>query len=589
MRIFFKAIIFSLFFITYLIFGTSCSFAQNYYVSNSGSDKNLGTSPDLPWESIAKVNSFNFAPGDVVHFKCGDTWREQLVPVGGSPQGAVKYTSYGIGEKPLLLGSVSKNNLADWENEGGNIWSIATPDNKVVSQKSISIYDTTFWAKEKNSAYMSIIPNGSGGECLKLYCNYPLSSIYDTQLMTEGLNVRNGKSYVFSFRAKSTVDFAIPSVRIIKSTSPWTDLFSFHSGLSQVVTSDWATYRCFYVANYNDDNAMANIFLGVNFPPGATLYIDSIEFYEVENPDIYHDVGNVILDHGTACGTKVFSTADLKKQNDFFYDSQNRTLKMYSLCNPAEIYSSIEFALDKHIIDINNKSYITIDNLALKYGSSCGIFAINTHHIEIFDCDISYIGGSVLEWKNGRAERYGNGVNFINNTHDNIVEGCSIWEIYDAALTNQGSGDGVRQYNIIYKNNNIWNAEWSYEYWNDSINGLTSDIYFDNNICQYAGYGWGHSQRPNPSGMHICFPDNAAQTSRVYITNNVFKYSTTCHLYVSKRWEGKENLMLENNKYIQYRDGIVVTWGISEVYYVYNFGKYKEKTGKDSVSVSLYQ
>lgn len=584
-----KYVILSLTFILFLLSGPNCSYAQNYYVSNYGSDKNSGTSPDSPWESIAKVNNFSFAPGDVVHFRCGDTWREQLVPVSGSPQGVVKYTSYGTGEKPLLLGSVSKSDPSDWKNEGDNIWSIASPGNRVISQKSISIYDTTFWAKEKNSAYMSIVPNGSGGECLKLYCNYPLSSIYDTQLMTEGLNVRNGKSYVLSFRAKSTVDFVIPSVKIIKRTSPWTDLFSFHSEWSQVVTSEWAAYRCFYVANYNDDNAMANIFLGVNFPPGATLYIDSIEFSEVENPYIYYDVGNVIFDYGTSCGTKVFSAADLRKQNDFFYDSQNKTLKMYSLYNPAEFYSSIELALDKHIIDINNKSYITIDNLALKNSGACGIFAINTHHIDVFNCDISYIGGSVLEWKNGTPERYGNGINFINDNHDIVVDGCSIWEIYDAALTNQGSGDDIRQYNIIYKNNSIWNAEWSYEYWNDSKNGLTSDIYFDNNICQYAGYGWGHSQRPNPSGMHICFPDNLADTSRVYITNNVFKYSTTCHLYVSKKWEGKENLVLENNKYIQNRDGIVVSWGTSEVYYVYDFGRYKESTGKDSISVSVYR
>ena len=46
-----------------------------YYVSNSGNDGNAGTSPTAAWKSLAKVNRFSFAPGDVVLFERGGVWR----------------------------------------------------------------------------------------------------------------------------------------------------------------------------------------------------------------------------------------------------------------------------------------------------------------------------------------------------------------------------------------------------------------------------------------------------------------------------------------------------------------------------------
>ena len=51
-----------------------------YYVSNSGSDSNLGTSPSSPWKTLSKVQSFqsNLQPGDAVLLQRGGVWYEQL-------------------------------------------------------------------------------------------------------------------------------------------------------------------------------------------------------------------------------------------------------------------------------------------------------------------------------------------------------------------------------------------------------------------------------------------------------------------------------------------------------------------------------
>jgi hypothetical protein len=64
--------------------------AATYYVSNSGSDSNAGTSSSSPWKTIAKVNSASEASGSSVLFLDTGTWHEQLTAKAG-----VTYGSYG--------------------------------------------------------------------------------------------------------------------------------------------------------------------------------------------------------------------------------------------------------------------------------------------------------------------------------------------------------------------------------------------------------------------------------------------------------------------------------------------------------------
>jgi len=82
--------------------------AADYYVSSSDanrSDSGLG-SQSQPWATVAKVNASVFAPGDTIHFKCGDQWRESLTtPSAGNATGRITFTAYGSGAKPVLSGA----------------------------------------------------------------------------------------------------------------------------------------------------------------------------------------------------------------------------------------------------------------------------------------------------------------------------------------------------------------------------------------------------------------------------------------------------------------------------------------------------
>jgi hypothetical protein len=76
--------------------------AGHYYVSNQGSDYGDGSEND-PWQTIYRVNqksdSGYFHSGDIISFRCGDTFSGfTLKP----KQSGLTFNSYGTGNKPTI-------------------------------------------------------------------------------------------------------------------------------------------------------------------------------------------------------------------------------------------------------------------------------------------------------------------------------------------------------------------------------------------------------------------------------------------------------------------------------------------------------
>jgi len=105
------------------------AYAADYYVSNSGNDDNNGLSTSNPWQTIDKVNSMSFSPGDTIHFRAGDEWREQLtMPSSGSAGNQITFTRYGSGDNPMIRSS-ELITAGDWVHENppsGHIYSYDT-------------------------------------------------------------------------------------------------------------------------------------------------------------------------------------------------------------------------------------------------------------------------------------------------------------------------------------------------------------------------------------------------------------------------------------------------------------------------------
>jgi hypothetical protein len=82
----------------------STALATTYYVSPSGNDNNSGTSPSTAWQTIAKVNSVNFANGDSVLFEGGQTFSGSIyidVNDGGTASNPLTVGSYGTGRATI--------------------------------------------------------------------------------------------------------------------------------------------------------------------------------------------------------------------------------------------------------------------------------------------------------------------------------------------------------------------------------------------------------------------------------------------------------------------------------------------------------
>jgi hypothetical protein len=67
-----------------------------YFDSEMGNDFNAGTSIDDAWQSLVKINSTTFVPGDSILFKAGGIWKGMLWPKGsGSEEHQITISYYG--------------------------------------------------------------------------------------------------------------------------------------------------------------------------------------------------------------------------------------------------------------------------------------------------------------------------------------------------------------------------------------------------------------------------------------------------------------------------------------------------------------
>ena len=78
--------------------------ATDYYLSPSGSDSNPGTSPEQAWETIDKVNTSTFAPGDSISFEGGQSFTGTIyldASDAGTAASPVVISSYGTGRATI--------------------------------------------------------------------------------------------------------------------------------------------------------------------------------------------------------------------------------------------------------------------------------------------------------------------------------------------------------------------------------------------------------------------------------------------------------------------------------------------------------
>jgi hypothetical protein len=556
---------------------------RTFYVdSTGGNDDADGLDPDQAWQSLDRVNAADLKPGDSVRFKRGEMWRGSLVPVSGAEDAPVTYTSYGDGPKPLLLGSLPRHRPEDWLRIDENIWATLPMEYSV--GKRVFDFLNGQWShhQEEGASVRRTQEETPQGTLVRLACTTSGSASNHVQLWGPALAVEKGTQLQLTFRARSSKPFALPPMSIRKSGSPWTP-YASATMVACEIGPEWNVYQVIFSVTESAEAGKLHLSLGGFLPAEAVFEFQpqslNLVTANISDP-LTVDVGNIIFDHGKNCGWKKWSKEDLQKPYEYFYDGSSRRVYLNCPANPATLHDSIEFAMKGHVVNQGGAHHVVYDGLAVMYGASHGFGGGGTHHLVICNCDLGYIGGAHQTTKpNGTPVRFGNAIEFWGAAHDHLVENCRIWEVYDAALTNQGRGPSSKQVNITYRNNFIRNSEYSFEYWNNPETALTKNIRFLNNTCIDAGVVWSHAQRPDQNGSHLMFYSNTAETSGIEIKYNVFYNHTEWGSRYSSGWK----ILPDMDHNLWYSDqGVMAYWFREKLG---SFTDYQKKTGLDEHSL----
>ncbi len=514
---------------TSIVIIRDASIGNYYYVSSStGNDNNAGTH-DLPWASLTKVNAASLVPKDRVLFKKGDSWIGQLIPKSGSGLGDIIYSSYGTGNKPLITQSVSLNSTSNWVNVSGNIWrnvdyTISSTELTTNMTDAANYSDALAPAAANKS--VDVTTYHSGTNSLKMTCSANQGSAGAMYWRTNtGIQMNAGTWYELSMYIKASAASSLNSVFVTDGSG---NAIGAEIYGTKSITTDWVKYTWTFSPTTTTTGGRIYVQFGTGLTAGNSLWFDDIQYRQITNYYAGYEIGNVILNN-SAAGVRKWDLVSCTSQGNWFWDSTNRILEIYSYENPAIVYNDIKLCNALVIVDNANKSYITIDGLSIKYGGTSGIgYGSNSHYQTIKNCDVAWCGGK--QW-GATTTRLGNGIDFYDNSSNNLVENCRIWEIYDAGVSNQGGTNGTSQSNITYQNNQIWNCEYSYESFNLGTSTTASNILFENNTCYNAGGGWSHSQRPDPSGFHVWLANPPTTITSFIIRNNIFDTAASVGYY----------------------------------------------------------
>ncbi|WP_328351370.1 hypothetical protein OG976_17730 [Mycobacterium sp. NBC_00419] len=285
----------------------------------------------------------------------------------------------------------------------------------------------------------------------------------------------------------------------------------------------------------------------LNRADGWTQHSEGIWTIDLGSPDTHGgynaledaNIGFLMVDGAPVPNMKA-DPAQLTSPWDFCTDIPGHMLYVKSSANPTTLAGDIRAAPNGtsatgQVIHCINGS-IDIHDLHITGSGGCGIAGEATD-VHVHDCQIDYIGGSILQ--NGANPRYGNGIQNWANTQRWLIEGNEIAQVYDAAWTAQGrdAADGpVFWRDLAVRNNHIHDCGQTFELWSESNNASSpgfGSISIEGNLCQRGGYGIFSDVRPDQDVRTHLLTYRLQTPVDVTIQNNTFEDAYGAYSYHS--------------------------------------------------------
>lgn len=296
------------------------------------------------------------------------------------------------------------------------------------------------------------------------------------------------------------------------------------------------------------------------------------------------EVGNIYLFKGNEVisgvgftgnrskGTVRFtSDAELANQGDYY--QSGRTLKIYSVGNPATVYDRIEIAQSHTLLGLANN--VTVENIAVKYSGGHGMQGSNNlQNVTVRYCEVAYVGGRT---NNGQGDPLGNGIEFGNGGSNLEASYNYVYQCYDSAITPQAYDAGKNFENVRITNNLLTNNFYGLEIWGTS-NSLLKDILVEGNIIANTGYCWSFEQRPLDGNIAMFSAHiyggrntyNANANNSIIIRNNTFsnaRVNIICWF-----WGGVEGVEVAKYPYLTTEGNIYYQDNVNWDGYIMRYG-----------------
>lgn len=339
---------------------------------------------------------------------------------------------------------------------------------------------------------------------------------------------------------------------------------------------------------------------------GSTDVSDAEDWVETETKNVWKcikpipgDVGNLVYNENDCLATFRWTMEELASQGDFYDEgivigdrielkTDEPQLYLYSVGNPALVYSHIEAISYNTRVLVTLRSGMTFENLRF-INSGVHAMAGQGNNITVRGCVFENIGGCA--WSRDLKVRFGNGFEIWHKGNDILIENCSFKNVYDSCVTHQGPGDLTEPTrNFVCRNctfDTYGMAAFEYR------DKLPIDSSFTGNVCLNAGCGFAMLGEtlprlseiwPQPMGHHIFMwrIPNSTEGGNLVIENNYFGAAPVgAAIYSIISPEAEAQTKLDNNRYTK-NDILLNRWGGEN----YNdLEAYKAASGQDKNSV----
>ena len=278
------------------------------------------------------------------------------------------------------------------------------------------------------------------------------------------------------------------------------------------------------------------------------------------------DVGNLIFNSNECTAALRWSKEELCAQGDFYstptdeepteHNRRKTSLYLYSVGNPAEVYTHIEAAAysDRCIVSLSDG--LTLEDIRIINSGVHGM-AGQGDGITVRRCVFENIGG--CPWSKEAKIRFGNGFEIWKHGNDILIEHCIFKNIYDSCVTHQGPGkDTIPAVNFIcrYCTFDTYGMA-AFEY----RDKLPVRSIFAHNTCLNAGCGFAMLGEelprnseiwPQPMGHHIFLwriPEPTDGGSITISDNSFGSAPVGAAIYSIISAVAEKQITLRNNKY----------------------------------------